>query len=30
VYVLYQSGHAPVVLSEILSVSDVRAELARL
>jgi thiol:disulfide interchange protein DsbD len=30
VYVLYQSGHAPVVLSEILSVSDVRAALARL
>jgi thiol:disulfide interchange protein DsbD len=30
VYVLYQPGHAPVVLSEILSVSDVRAALARL
>ena len=30
VYVLYQPGHAPVVLSEILSVSDVRAVLARL
>ncbi len=30
VYVLYQSGHAPVLLSEILSVSDVRAALARL
>jgi thiol:disulfide interchange protein DsbD len=30
VYVLYQSGRAPVVLSEILSVHDVRAELARL
>ncbi|MGV8804832.1 MAG: protein-disulfide reductase DsbD family protein [Polaromonas sp.] len=30
VYVLYQPGSAPVVLSEILSVSDVRAALARL
>ncbi|MDQ3060042.1 MAG: thioredoxin family protein [Pseudomonadota bacterium] len=30
VYVLYQPGHAPVVLSEILSVSDVRAALTRL
>ena len=30
VYVLYQSGHAPVVLSEILSVRVVRAALARL
>jgi len=30
VYVLYKPGRAPVVLSEILSVSDVRAELARL
>ena len=30
VYVFYKPGRAPVVLSEILSVSDVRAELARL
>ncbi len=30
VYVLYQPGHPPVVLSEILSVGDVRAELAKL
>ena len=30
VYVLYQPGSAPVVMSEILSVSDVRAALARL
>jgi thiol:disulfide interchange protein/DsbC/DsbD-like thiol-disulfide interchange protein len=30
VYVIYKAGRAPVVLSEILSVSDVRAELARL
>ena len=30
VYVLYQAGRPPVVLSEILSVSDVRAVLARL
>ena len=30
VYVLYKSGRAPVVLSEILSVSDVKAELAKL
>ncbi len=30
VYVLYQAGRAPVLLSEILSVSDVRAALARL
>ena len=30
VYVLYQAGRSPVVLSEILSVSDVRAVLARL
>ena len=30
VYVIYKPGSAPVVLSEILSVSDVRAELARL
>ena len=30
VYVLYQSGRAPVLLSEILSVSDVRAVLARM
>ena len=30
VYVLYQSGRAPVVLSEILSVRDVRAALATL
>lgn len=30
VYVIYKSGRAPVVLSEILSVSDVRAELAKL
>jgi thiol:disulfide interchange protein len=30
VYVFYKPGRAPVVLSEILSVSEVRAELARL
>ena len=30
VYVIYKSGRAPVVLSEILSVDDVRAELAKL
>ena len=30
VYVIYKPGSAPRVLSEILSVSDVRAELARL
>jgi thiol:disulfide interchange protein len=30
VYVLYKAGRAPVVLSEILSVDDVRAELAKL
>jgi thiol:disulfide interchange protein/DsbC/DsbD-like thiol-disulfide interchange protein len=30
VYVLYQAGRAPVLLSEILSVSEVRAALARL
>ncbi len=30
VYVIYQPGRAPVVLSEILSVGDVRAELAKL
>ena len=30
VYVVYQSGKAPVVLSEILSVREVRAVLARL
>ena len=30
VYVVYKAGSAPVVLSEILSVSEVRAELARL
>ena len=30
VYVFYKPGRAPVVLSEILSVHDVRAELARL
>lgn len=30
VYVIYKPGRAPVVLSEILSVSDVRAELAKL
>ena len=30
VYVIYKPGRAPVVLSEILSVDDVRAELARL
>ena len=30
VYVLYQPGHAPVVLSEILSVGDMRAALATL
>ncbi len=30
VYVIYKPGRAPVVLSEVLSVADVRAELARL
>ena len=30
VYVIYKPGQAPVVLSEILSVEDVRAELAKL
>ncbi len=30
VYVFYKSGRAPVVLSEILSVSDLKAELAKL
>ena len=30
VYVIYKPGRAPVVMSEILSVDDVRAELARL
>ena len=30
VYVIYKPGRAPVVLSEILSVADVRAELAKL
>ena len=30
VYVIYKPGRAPVVLSEILSVQDVRAELAKL
>ncbi len=30
VYVLYQNGHAPVVLSEILSVREVRSALATL
>ena len=30
VYVIYKPGQAPVVLSEILSVRDVRAELAKL
>jgi thiol:disulfide interchange protein len=30
VYVIYKPGSAPVVLSEILSVDDVRAELAKL
>jgi thiol:disulfide interchange protein DsbD len=30
VYVLYQAGQAPVVLSEILSADDLRAHLARL
>jgi thiol:disulfide interchange protein DsbD len=30
VYVLYQAGRAPVVLSEILSVDEVRAALANL
>ena len=30
VYVIYKPGRAPVVLSEVLSVDDVRAELARL
>jgi hypothetical protein len=28
--VIYKPGRAPVVLSEILSVADVRAELAKL
>lgn len=30
VYVIYKPGRAPVVLSEILSIDDVRAELAKL
>ena len=30
VYVIYKPGRAPVVLSEVLSVGDVRAELAKL
>jgi thiol:disulfide interchange protein DsbD len=30
VYVLYQAGHAPVVLSEILTVNDVRGALETL
>ena len=30
VYVIYKPGRAPVVLSEVLSVADVRAELAKL
>ncbi len=30
VYVIYKPGRAPVILSEILSISDVRAELAKL
>ena len=30
VYVIYKPGRAPVVLSEILSVSDIKAELAKL
>jgi thiol:disulfide interchange protein/DsbC/DsbD-like thiol-disulfide interchange protein len=30
VYAIYKPGHAPVLLSEILSVDDVRAELAKL
>jgi thiol:disulfide interchange protein DsbD len=30
VYVLYQAGHAPVVMSEILSTSEVRAAVATL
>jgi thiol:disulfide interchange protein DsbD len=30
VYVLYASGRAPVVMSEVLSVSDLRAALASL
>jgi thiol:disulfide interchange protein len=30
VYVIYKPGRAPVILSEILSVADVRAELAKL
>jgi len=30
VYVIYKAGRAPVVLSEILSVDDVRSELAKL
>ena len=30
VYVLYQSGQAPVLLSEILSVDEVRAALAKI
>jgi thiol:disulfide interchange protein DsbD len=30
VYVIYKTGRTPVVMSEILSVEDVRRELARL
>jgi hypothetical protein len=30
VYVFYQAGKAPVVLSEVLSVAEVRAALATL
>ncbi len=30
VYVIYQNGHAPVLLSEILTVNEVRSALARL
>jgi thiol:disulfide interchange protein DsbD len=30
VYVIYKPGRAPVVMSEILSVNEVRAELAKL
>jgi hypothetical protein len=30
VYVIYKPGSAPVILSEILSVTQLRAELAKL
>lgn len=30
VYAIYKPGHAPVILSEVLSVDDLRAELAKL